>query len=63
MRVTVDKTLCTGHARCHAFGPDVYPLDEMGVVAIDSADIAPELEQQAREGAKNCPEGAIAVVD
>jgi ferredoxin len=61
--VTIDRTLCNGHARCNAFGPDVYPLDDLGAVAIDEADIAPEHEQQAREGAKNCPEGAITVTD
>ena len=63
MRVTVDKTKCTGHARCNVFGPDVYPLDELGEVAITEADVPPELEAQAQEGAANCPEGAITVVD
>ena len=53
----------TGHARCNVFGPDVYPLDDLGEVAITEADVPPGLERQARDGAANCPEGAITVSD
>lgn len=62
MKVTVDRSICTGHARCHALGPDVYELDDNGYNALDGeAEVPPGLEQQARDGADGCPERAITV--
>ncbi len=61
MRVTVDGEKCTGHARCAYYGPHVYSLDEMGFCAITEAEVPPELEHEARQGAQGCPERAITV--
>lgn len=62
MRIIVDRALCSGHGRCAAVGPSVYPLDEAGFCAITEADVAPDDEDAARAGANNCPERAIAIV-
>ena len=61
MRVTVDLTKCTGHARCAHYGPHVYSLDEMGFCATAEVEVPPELESEARLGAEGCPERAITV--
>lgn len=63
MRVIVDRELCSGHGRCAAVAPTVYSLDDAGYCAITEADVAPGDEDAARNGANNCPERAIAIVD
>jgi ferredoxin len=63
MRITVNKGLCSGHARCNAVAPHVYPLDECGYSAIESIQVAPADEQGARDGAEVCPERAITLTD
>jgi ferredoxin len=62
MHVTVDKNKCSGHGRCNVDGPDVYPLDDLGYVALDGpVEVAAHLADQARDGAASCPERAITV--
>lgn len=63
MRITVNQGLCSGHARCHAADPDIYPLDEYGYSAIESVQVAPAAEQAARDGAESCPERAITLTE
>ncbi len=63
MRIIVDHELCSGHGRCAAVAPSVYSLDESGYCAITEADVAPGDEAAARNGANNCPERAITLVD
>ena len=62
MRVIVDRERCTGHGRCNAMGPAVYPLDDEGRNALTDLDVPSELEDQARLGADACPERAITIV-
>lgn len=61
MKVRVDANLCVGHGRCYELAPDVYGDDERGHCLIRLAEIPPALEQQARLGEENCPEGAIEI--
>ena len=63
MRITVNKGLCSGHARCNAVAPHIYPLDECGYSAVDNIDVAPADELAARDGAQVCPERAITLTD
>jgi ferredoxin len=63
MKVSVDRTMCSGHARCVVYGPDVYELDELGYNTQDVDNVLPELEEQARRGAAACPEGALRVIE
>jgi ferredoxin len=62
VKIVVDSSLCAGHARCNAYGPDVYELDDRGYCAIQEAEVPPGLQGQARDGADACPEGAITIV-
>jgi ferredoxin len=62
MKVTVDKSLCSGHARCHATSPEVFDIDDIGYVVVDETKAVPaDLEDAARDGANACPERAITI--
>jgi ferredoxin len=63
MKIVVDPQVCTGHGRCWALAGEVYEADDDGYCATRSLDVPPDLEQAARTGARNCPEGAITVID
>jgi len=59
MKVTVDAELCQGHARCWDLCPEVFDLDDEGYAYVTLAEVPPELEDKARQAARNCPERAI----
>lgn len=61
LRVRVDGSLCVGHGRCYELAPEVYGEDAEGHCRVLHAEIPPGLEEAARRGAANCPEGALAV--
>jgi ferredoxin len=62
MKVTVDKSLCSGHARCYATSPEVFDIDDIGYVVVDETKAVPaDLEDAARDGANACPERAITI--
>ena len=63
MRVKVDTALCSGHARCAAVAPRVYVLNDDGYNDTPETVIPAELEDEARRGARACPERAITLVD
>jgi ferredoxin len=56
----VDLDRCQGHARCVAFAPDAFDLDEEGY-----SSVSPEFEQiddvpdRVRTAVASCPERAI----
>lgn len=59
MKVTVNRSLCQGHARCVAFAPTLFDLDREGFSIVrDGAASSPE---DALKAARNCPEDAITV--
>lgn len=62
MKIVVDRSVCSGHARCAQFAPTIYQLDEFGHCAVEEADVPSGLEDDARRGADNCPERAISVI-
>jgi ferredoxin len=62
MRVEVDQSKCTGHARCFATAEDLFPLDDDGYTATSGFDVPADREDDARLGATVCPEQAITVV-
>ena len=61
MKIHVDTEACTGHARCAAFAPNVYELDDVGFNRTEDQEVPPEFEEEARRGAMACPERAIAI--
>jgi len=63
MKIIVNPTLCSGHARCASVAPEVYELNDDGYVGFAEKDVPPGLEAQARRGARACPERAITVIE
>ena len=62
MRVTVNRDLCQGHARCWAICPQVFSLDDEGHAVVSEADVPAELEAAVQEAVNTCPERAISLV-
>jgi ferredoxin len=52
-----------GHGRCYELAPKLFTDDERGHCEILDAEVPANLEQQARRGEANCPEGAIEIVE
>jgi ferredoxin len=63
LKIVVNQTLCSGHARCAAVAPEVFTLDDDGYIGFAEKDVPPGLEASARRGARACPERAISIVD
>ncbi|MEJ5255239.1 MAG: ferredoxin [Acidimicrobiales bacterium] len=61
MRIRFDASACVGHGRCYALAPEVYDADDLGHCLVRFDVVPPELEDQARVGAHNCPEAALTV--
>lgn len=63
LRVTSDRSRCCGYGLCAQMCPEIYTLDQDGLVVL-AMDVVPEgLEESAREGAAACPAEALFVVE
>jgi ferredoxin len=63
MKIRINRSGCTGNARCWAIAPELYPLDDEGYISIDGFDVPPGQEELARRGARACPERVITVIE
>ena len=61
MKVTVDHTLCEGHAKCMDLVPEVFEVrdDDRSYVLIDL--VPAELKEKVERAAKVCPRAAIRI--
>ena len=59
MKVTVDHTLCEGHAKCMDLLPQVFEVrdDDRSYVLVDV--VPAELEDEVTHAARVCPRAAI----
>ena len=63
MKVVVDRSACCGYGICADICPEVYKLDDHGIV-FEYNDVVPkELEANAKEGGLACPQNAIKIVE
>lgn len=60
-RVIVDRSRCCGYGLCAQLCPEVYKLDENGLVFVDTEIIPGGLEEEAKEGAAACPAEALVI--
>ena len=62
-RVEVDRERCVGSGTCEALAPDVFEVDDDGVLAVLVPD--PDGEQLAavRDAVQACPTRALTLVD
>jgi ferredoxin len=58
-QVIADRSRCCGYGLCAAVCPEIYKLDDDGIVYLTIDRVPPELEEGAREGAAACPAEAI----
>jgi ferredoxin len=58
-QVCLDAARCEGHGRCYTLAPDVFDADEVGHAVVLVDNVSGDLEAQAVEAEKNCPEAAI----
>ena len=64
MRTTIDSNKCMGHGMCYSLAPNVFYDDDQGYGQVQGDGIVPpEHVEEARNGAANCPEGAISVTE
>lgn len=61
LRVIVDRSRCCGYGLCAQLCPEVYKLDENGLVFVESETIPGGLEEEAKEGAAACPAEALVI--
>ena len=63
MRVSLDRSMCVGHAQCATICPTVFGSDERGyAVLVSGGEVPSGHEQGARSAVDSCPEQAISVV-
>lgn len=62
LKVVINKPACCGYGVCAEICPEVYKLDEHGIVYVDDEIVPAGLEKAAKEGAEACPQSALAVV-
>ena len=64
MRVSVDNSLCSGHAQCWTLAPDIFTIDDDGYSNIGvGREVPPGREDDARNGVAACPERALRIED
>ena len=62
LKVVINKPACCGYGVCAEICPDVYKLDENGIVYVDDEIVPEGQEALAQEGADACPQNALKLV-
>jgi ferredoxin len=63
LRIIADRSACCGYGVCAELCPEIYKVDDIGVVALLMDVVPAGLEDKAREGASACPTNALRVVE
>jgi ferredoxin len=61
-KVVINKPACCGYGVCAEICPDVYKLDENGMVYVEDEFVPGGMEELAKEGADACPQSALKLV-
>lgn len=61
LRIVADRSRCCGYGLCAAICPQIYKIDEGGLVFLESEFVSQEFETEAREGAAACPAEALLI--
>ncbi len=60
-KITADIPNCCGYGLCSSLCPEVYLLDENGIVYLATDTIDESLLEAAQEGAESCPAEVLQV--
>ncbi len=64
MKIVIDDTRCTGHARCVVVAPTLFTDDDRGYgCVIGDGSLTDDTMGEARQAVTACPEQAITIVD
>jgi ferredoxin len=61
LRVIADRSACCGYGVCSEICPEIFGVDENGIVSLKTEWAPAGLEAKAREGAEACPQSALSV--
>lgn len=61
-KVYADTSLCCGYGLCTQICPEIYQLNDQGMVYLATDTVPPQLLDAAVEGAECCPAGVLKVV-
>ncbi len=61
MRVVVDRDLCQGHGECQREAPEVFRLDDEGVLRLVQDEPPEALRDRVQRAVRYCPTSALRV--
>jgi ferredoxin len=61
MRVSADRELCVGSGACEMLAPDVFEVDDDGVVQVLQPE--PDDTDAVRQAAQQCPTRALSLAE
>jgi ferredoxin len=60
-KITADIPNCCGYGICATLCPEIYKLDDNGIVYLAADEVSGELAEAAIEGAESCPAQVLVV--
>jgi len=63
MKVTVDRTKCTGLGICEAMAPEVFEVDENGDLVLLTETVSTDRLDEVRAAVEGCPTEALRLVE
>ncbi|MES3636613.1 ferredoxin [Mycobacterium intracellulare] len=59
IRVEADRELCQGYANCIAAAPDVFDIDDDGIVVVLRDEVEDSERARVDESVRSCPVAAL----
>ena len=59
MKITVDHSLCEGHAKCMERAPEVFEVDDEDLSQVIATNLDAELLAKVERAVRSCPRQAI----
>jgi ferredoxin len=61
--IKADRDVCQGYGNCVLADPDLFDVDDEGLVVLSSETVRPEGLAAAKRAAYDCPSEAITVME
>jgi ferredoxin len=59
VRITVDRTRCTGQAMCESIAPDLFRVDDEGLLTLTAGAVPDGRLDDAEQAVACCPNEAL----
>ena len=63
MRIIVDVDLCQGHAQCEDAAPDIFQVDDNGLLTVLVESPDESARARVEDAARRCPAEALQIVE